>query len=87
MAPDTGHSPAEAPRVSDEAVTDDGFLRDLWYFGALSHEVKPGETLHRELLGEPILFGRTHDGTPFAMCDICPHRGILLSGGRMVTKA
>ncbi|HAQ36046.1 MAG: 2Fe-2S ferredoxin [Maricaulis sp.] len=86
MAPDTANTPNAAPRLSDEAVHDDGFLRDLWYFGALASEVKPGETLHREMLGEPILFGRTHDGSPFAMRDICPHRGILLSGGRMVQK-
>ena len=57
------------------------FLTDLWYFGALSSELKPGQHLHRELLGQPILFGRDHDGQAYALRDICPHRGILLSGG------
>jgi phenylpropionate dioxygenase-like ring-hydroxylating dioxygenase large terminal subunit len=57
------------------------FLRDLWYFGALSSELKPGQHLHRELLGRPILFGRDHAGKVYALRDICPHRGILLSGG------
>ena len=57
------------------------FLRDLWYFGALSSELKPGQHLHRELLGQPILFGRDHQGRAYALKDICPHRGILLSGG------
>ena len=57
------------------------FVKDLWYFGALSNELKPGQHLHRELLGQPILFGRDHDGKAYALKDICPHRGILLSGG------
>jgi len=57
------------------------FVRDLWYFGALSSELKPGQHLHRELLGQPILFGRDHSGKAYALKDICPHRGILLSGG------
>ena len=57
------------------------FVKDLWYFGALSSELKPGQHLHRELLGQPILFGRDHDGKAYALKDICPHRGILLSGG------
>ncbi len=59
------------------------FLRDLWYFGALSSELKPGQLLHRELLGRPILFGRDHQGRAYALRDICPHRGILLSQGEV----
>ena len=59
------------------------FLRDLWYFGALSSELKPGQHLHRELLGQPILFGRDHQGRAYALKDICPHRGILLSEGEV----
>jgi phenylpropionate dioxygenase-like ring-hydroxylating dioxygenase large terminal subunit len=59
------------------------FLRDLWYFGALSSELKPGQHLHRELLGRPILFGRDHAGKAYALRDICPHRGILLSQGEV----
>ena len=59
------------------------FLRDLWYFGALSSELKPGKHLHRELLGQPILFGRDHQGRAYALKDICPHRGILLSEGEV----
>ena len=33
------------------------------------------------LMGEPLLFGRTSDGSPFALRDICPHRGIPLRYG------
>ncbi len=63
------------------------FVRDLWYFGGASKTVKPGGMTHRLLLGEPILVGRTHDGDAFAMRDICPHRGILLSAGKMIKRS
>jgi phenylpropionate dioxygenase-like ring-hydroxylating dioxygenase large terminal subunit len=60
------------------------FLSDLWYFGALSEQLQPGGHLHVELLGQPVLIGRGFDGKAFALRDICPHRGILLSSGRLV---
>lgn len=59
------------------------FLRDLWYFALLSRDVKPGKLLHKTLLGEPIVFGRTKGGELFALRDLCPHRGVPLSAGRM----
>jgi len=62
------------------------FLTDLWYFGACSQQLEPGALLPIELLGQPVLVGRGFDGVAFAMRDICPHRGILLSGGRLVEK-
>ena len=34
------------------------------------------------LWGEPVLIGRARDGRPFALRDLCPHRGIPLSAGR-----
>ena len=34
------------------------------------------------MLGEPILIGRDTAGTPFALHDPCPHRGMPLSAGR-----
>ncbi|WP_420434048.1 Rieske 2Fe-2S domain-containing protein [Hyphobacterium sp.] len=70
--------------MAKDTALDDVFLRDLWYFGIVGKEIKPGEMIQKERLGELILFGRTHDGEAFAMTDICPHRAILLSGGRMV---
>jgi len=58
------------------------FLRNLWYFAFPSKKLPPKKLLKKELLGEPILFGRTSLGHPFAIRNICPHRGIPLSYGR-----
>jgi phenylpropionate dioxygenase-like ring-hydroxylating dioxygenase large terminal subunit len=38
--------------------------------------------LAKVMLGEPILIGRDHRGAPFALRDLCPHRGMPLSAGR-----
>src|ERR671913_501589 len=61
-----------------------GFLYDIWYFAALSGDLKPGKLQRYELLGEPVLLGRTHSGEVFALRDICPHRAAPLSAGRLV---
>jgi phenylpropionate dioxygenase-like ring-hydroxylating dioxygenase large terminal subunit len=58
------------------------FLRNLWYFAFPSQKLQPQRIITKELLGEPILFGRTTAGQPFAIRNICPHRGIPLSYGR-----
>jgi phenylpropionate dioxygenase-like ring-hydroxylating dioxygenase large terminal subunit len=36
----------------------------------------------KKLLGQSVLLGRDREGLPFAMRDLCPHRGIPLSHGR-----
>jgi phenylpropionate dioxygenase-like ring-hydroxylating dioxygenase large terminal subunit len=36
----------------------------------------------KTLLGEPVLIGRDAAGAPFALRDLCPHRGVPLSCGR-----
>ncbi len=61
----------------------DPFLRDLWYFAILSRDVKAGKAINKTLLGEPIVFGRTEAGEIFALRDLCPHRGVPLSAGRI----
>lgn len=61
-----------------------GFLHGLWYFAALGAELKPGRLQRREMLGEPVLLGRTRAGEVFALRDICPHRAAPLSAGRLV---
>ena len=60
------------------------FLRNIWYFAFQGSDLKPGKMIHKKLLGEPVLFGRKKDGEVFALRDICPHRGVLLSGGRLL---
>jgi phenylpropionate dioxygenase-like ring-hydroxylating dioxygenase large terminal subunit len=65
------------------AGTAPAFVRDLWYFALLSRDVKAGKLLKKTLLGEPIVFGRAKDGAAFALRDLCPHRGVPLSAGKM----
>jgi len=65
-----------------------GFVLDTWYFVALSRDVARGALKRHELLGEPVLVGRTKtSGEVFAMRDICPHRAAPLSAGRVVDSA
>lgn len=59
-----------------------GLLRGLWYYAVPGHRVRRGQTMHRTLLGEPVLIGRDKESRVFAIRDICPHRGIPLSDGR-----
>ena len=69
---------------SERADEDDGFLRDIWYFAMPSNELKRSTKFGKTLLGDPVLFARRSDGSVYALRDICPHRGIPLSDGRMV---
>ncbi|MDO1560047.1 aromatic ring-hydroxylating dioxygenase subunit alpha [Brevundimonas sp. 2R-24] len=71
-------------KPSDSQAFGRGFLRDIWYFLGLGSEIAPGAMERREVLGEPVLVGRTRAGQPYAMRDICPHRAAPLSAGRMV---
>jgi phenylpropionate dioxygenase-like ring-hydroxylating dioxygenase large terminal subunit len=64
-----------------------GFLRDLWYFAALSSELRPGRLQRFEILGEPVLIGRARAGGVFALRDICPHRAAPLSAGQLLEAA
>jgi vanillate O-demethylase monooxygenase subunit len=62
------------------------FLRNYWYVAAMDHEVgrKP---FGRIILGEPVVFFRTENGTPVALEDRCPHRRLPLSMGKLVGDA
>jgi phenylpropionate dioxygenase-like ring-hydroxylating dioxygenase large terminal subunit len=60
------------------------FLRDCWYMATLASKVRKAGLRREILLGEPVLIGRDHDGRAFAMRDICPHRGVPLSAGRVL---
>jgi phenylpropionate dioxygenase-like ring-hydroxylating dioxygenase large terminal subunit len=65
------------------STTGDLFLRDVWYMPALASTLKRGDMRREMLLGEPVLLGRNHKGEVFALRDICPHRGVPLSAGRI----
>ena len=61
-------------------------LRGLWYMPALAGSLAPGQMRREMLLSEPVLLGRMRDGRVFAMRDICPHRGVPLSAGRILSE-
>ncbi len=61
-----------------------GFVHDVWYFAALSSDLKPGVLKRTEFLGEPVVLGRDKAGLAYALRDICPHRAAPLSAGRVV---
>lgn len=61
-------------------------LRDLWYFAATSAELERGRMFRREILGEPVVLGRDQEGRAFALRDICPHRAVPLSAGRLASE-
>ena len=56
-------------------------LREAWYYAVAGRRLKPGAMLPKVLLGEPVLIGRDAAGMPFALRDLCPHRGMPLTAG------
>ncbi|AFY96459.1 ring-hydroxylating dioxygenase, large terminal subunit [Chamaesiphon minutus PCC 6605] len=62
------------------------FLRNIWYYALPAERIKAGQMLAKQLLGEPVVFGRTQAGEVFALRDICPHRAVPLSCGRFDGK-
>ena len=68
------------------ALAGDQFLRDLWYMPALASSLAPGQMRREMLLGEPVVLGRLKSGEIFALRDICPHRGVPLSAGRILAE-
>ncbi len=67
----------------DTATVDTGdLLGNVWYYAMPSRGLAPGRLHAKTLFNQPLLFGRAADGEPFALRDICPHRGIPLRHGR-----
>jgi len=60
----------------------EGYLSDIWYFAALSSDLRPGRLARYEIMGEPVLLGRSPAGELVGLRDICPHRAAPLSAGR-----
>jgi phenylpropionate dioxygenase-like ring-hydroxylating dioxygenase large terminal subunit len=65
----------------------EGFLTDIWHFVALSADLKPGKLARYEIMGEPVVLGRSPGGKVFAQRDICPHRAAPLSAGSFQREA
>jgi phenylpropionate dioxygenase-like ring-hydroxylating dioxygenase large terminal subunit len=56
-------------------------LREAWYYAVPSRRLRRRKMLAKVMLGEPILIGRDAAGAPFALRNLCPHRGMPLSAG------
>ena len=70
-----------AANIDDRLSAAGVMLREAWYYALASNQLNRGQTVHRTIVGEPILIGRDSSGAVFALCDTCPHRGTLLSRG------
>ena len=57
-------------------------LREAWYYALPSRRLRRRGVAAKLILGEPVLIGRDGAGQPFALRDLCPHRGMPLSAGR-----
>jgi phenylpropionate dioxygenase-like ring-hydroxylating dioxygenase large terminal subunit len=67
---------------SGEGVADSAApLREAWYYAVAGRRLNPRAMLAKVMLGEPVLLGRDTTGAPFALRDLCPHRGMPLSAG------
>lgn len=60
------------------------FLKNVWYMAMPSADLKINQVVGKKFLNEPIAFYRDSKNQVHAMRDICPHRGIPLSFGRVV---
>src|SRR5437667_9796984 len=56
-------------------------LREAWYYALPSRRLQRRAVVAKLMLGEPILIGRDAAGAPFALRNLCPHRGMPLSAG------
>jgi phenylpropionate dioxygenase-like ring-hydroxylating dioxygenase large terminal subunit len=74
-------------RVDGQVGFGKGFLTDIWYFAALSRDLKVGGLKRYEILGEPVLLGRGPGGKLVGLRDVCPHRAAPLSAGRFTREA
>jgi len=69
--------------LTDTAPSKSAPLFGFWYPACTSEDLLPGSLKGTVLLGLPIMVCKTSTGDVAAMRDICPHRGMPLSFGRM----
>ena len=62
--------------------TEGAYLRQCWYVAAWSDEVTR-TPLRRVMLDEPVVLFRRQDGSAAALADLCPHRFLPLSLGKL----
>lgn len=58
-------------------------IPNQWYAVLESHEVKRGKPVGATRMGEKMVFWRDQAGKVVAQSDLCPHRGVALSIGKV----
>lgn len=86
VAPVLSPQAEAAPSKTGVSPFGKGFVTDAWHFVALGRDVAVASLKRYEIMGEPVLVGRTRAGQVYAMRDICPHRAAPLSAGKLVDK-
>lgn len=59
-------------------------IPDQWYGILESNEVKKGKPIGFTRMGEKMVAWRNRNGQVTVMSDLCPHRGVALSAGKLV---
>lgn len=59
-------------------------IPNCWYIVLESKEVKPGRLTGVTRLGQKMVFWRQPGGELGCLVDLCPHRGVALSAGKLV---
>ena len=59
-------------------------IRNQWYAVLDSKEIKSGKLTGVQRMGEQLVFWRTSEGEIVCMRDLCPHRGVALSTGKLI---
>jgi phenylpropionate dioxygenase-like ring-hydroxylating dioxygenase large terminal subunit len=72
---------SDAAAGTPGAVPATALIYDDWYPAMRADRLRRGRMSTAVLLDIPLVLGRKHDGSLFAMRDNCPHRGIPLSCG------
>jgi phenylpropionate dioxygenase-like ring-hydroxylating dioxygenase large terminal subunit len=78
---------ASVPQGARSAPASTGMLYGFWYPAALSRELRAGALRATTLLELPLAIGRDAQGRAFALADLCPHRAMPLSYGRIAGDA
>jgi len=83
VAPSLETPPVELPRDCTFTATDWAALSPFWYPVAFAHEVTD-RPIATTLLDERVVVYRISDGSLVAAKDICVHRGVPISLGRVL---
>jgi phenylpropionate dioxygenase-like ring-hydroxylating dioxygenase large terminal subunit len=81
--PQPASLPQSAVRAATSATANTSMLFGFWYPAMLSRDLRAGAICAATLLELPLAVGRDAQGRAFALADLCPHRAMPLSFGRV----